>query len=378
MEVQSAYLKKRGKRFQGVLSWKDGDKWRQTTRMLQSTTKTAARRELTKWQEEEEKKESAAHGNSSTVLYVRSFIGGLEKSHRIEPSTVKDYRKTLRVIERSLGDAQLSALTSKDVQHWEEVLVHSGLSPVSVGKAHRLLKEALSHAVDVGDLRANPVAAVRPPKRPASRPNALDSQARKRLVSAINIIGDSRLTIAVRLALYCGTRISEVCGLKWEDIENDFSRLWVRRSIGRGMDGLYIKEPKTGKIRDVPISQALAEHLKAYKNMQFASSKSKGVAPSDAFFVVGNSYGGYCSPDIISHEWRALSSSMSLIGTEGRICTFHDLRHTFATAAIAAGVDVKTVSSILGHANAAMTLNVYASADPDAKKRAADIIERAI
>lgn len=55
-----------------------------------------------------------------------------------------------------------------------------------------------------------------------------------------------------------------------------------------------------------------------------------------------------------------------MIGTEGRICTFHDLRHTFATAAIAAGVDVKTVSSILGHANAAMMLNVYASADHDA------------
>ena len=145
--------------------------------MLQSTTKKAARREPTKWQEEEEKKESATHGDSSVVLYAGSFIGGLEKSHRIEPSTVKDYRKTLRVIERSLGDAQLSTLTSKDVQRWEEDLVHSGLSPVSVGKAHRLLKEVLSHAVDVGDLRINPVAAVRPPKRPASRPNALDSQA---------------------------------------------------------------------------------------------------------------------------------------------------------------------------------------------------------
>jgi integrase len=378
MEVQSAYLKKRGKRFQGVLSWKDGEKWRQTTRMLQSTTKTAARRELTKWQEEEEKKESAAHGNSSTVLYVRSFIGGLEKSHRIEPSTVKDYRKTLRVIERSLGDAQLSTLTSKDVQHWEEDLVHSGLSPVSVGKAHRLLKEALSHAVDVGDLRVNPVAAVRPPKRPASRPNALDDQSRKRLVATINGIGDSRLTIAIRLALYCGLRISEVCGLKWDDIEDDFSRLWVRRSIGRGVDGLYIKEPKTGKIRDVPISQALADHLKKYKSVQTKKSASKGAELSNAFFVVGTLYGRYCSPDMLSHEWRTISRTLNLIGTEGRICTFHDLRHTFATAAIAAGVDVKTVSSILGHANAAMTLNVYASADPDAKRRAADIIERAI
>ena len=49
---------------------------------------------------------------------------------------------------------------------------------------------------------------------------------------------------------------------------------------------------------------------------------------------------------------------------------FHDLRHTFATAAITSGADVKSVSSILGHANAAMTLNIYASADAEAKRRA--------
>jgi len=63
-----------------------------------------------------------------------------------------------------------------------------------------------------------------------------------------------------------------------------------------------------------------------------------------------------------------------LVGTQGRVPTFHDLRHTFATAAIAEGVDVKTVSSILGHTNAAMTLNVYASADPAAKRAAAKTI----
>jgi len=63
-----------------------------------------------------------------------------------------------------------------------------------------------------------------------------------------------------------------------------------------------------------------------------------------------------------------------LVGTQGRVPTFHDLRHTFATAAIAEGVDVKTVSSILGHTNAAMTLNVYASADPAAKRAAAETI----
>jgi integrase len=69
---------------------------------------------------------------------------------------------------------------------------------------------------------------------------------------------------------------------------------------------------------------------------------------------------------------------MGLVGTQGRRPTFHDLRHTFATFAIAEGIDVKTVSSIMGHANAAMTLDIYASADADAKRAAAMTIDEAM
>ena len=66
---------------------------------------------------------------------------------------------------------------------------------------------------------------------------------------------------------------------------------------------------------------------------------------------------------------------MGLVGTQGRRPTFHDLRHTSATFSITEGIDVKTVSSILGHANAAMTLNIYASTDTNAKQAAAATID---
>lgn len=80
-------------------------------------------------------------------------------------------------------------------------------------------------------------------------------------------------------------------------------------------------------------------------------------------------------PHGLWRPWKALADSMGLVGTQGRRPTFHDLRHTFATFAIAEGIDVKTVSSIMGHANAAMTLNIYASADADAKRAAAMTID---
>ena len=65
-------------------------------------------------------------------------------------------------------------------------------------------------------------------------------------------------------------------------------------------------------------------------------------------------------------------------GVLGKAPTFHDLRHTYATVAIASGVDVKTVSSVLGHSSAAMTLDVYAVADPVAKRMSAEVMASSI
>ena len=81
------------------------------------------------------------------------------------------------------------------------------------------------------------------------------------------------------------------------------------------------------------------------------------------------------APHTLSKGWKSIADSMGLVGTQGRRPTFHDLRHTFATYAISEGIDVKTVSSILGHSSAAMTLNIYASADPSSKRAAVETID---
>jgi integrase len=128
----------------------------------------------------------------------------------------------------------------------------------------------------------------------------------------------------------------------------------------------------------VPVPADLANILIGWQKTQRTRAVAAGVTFPGTLYVTGRIDGSYQSPEVVSHEWHALSKALGVRGTEGRIATFHDLRHTFATCAIAEGVDVKTVSSILGHANAAMTLNVYASADPDAKRRAAKTINAAM
>ena len=101
-------------------------------------------------------------------------------------------------------------------------------------------------------------------------------------------------------------------------------------------------------MRDIPLTIALAEKLKARKDAQETELIIAGLEPSEErmsqIYVLGEVDGSFMKPHGLWRPWKALADSMGLVGTQGRRPTFHDLRHTFATFAIAEGIDVKTVS----------------------------------
>ena len=103
-----------------------------------------------------------------------------------------------------------------------------------------------------------------------------------------------------------------------------------------------------------------------------------GVTPDDGEFgelyVCDTVDGRYYDPTLLSRAWKGLAESFDLIGTQGRRVTFHDLRHSFATRAIAGGADVKAVAAVLGHSDAHVTLSVYADADKESKARAVALV----
>ena len=139
-----------------------------------------------------------------------------------------------------------------------------------------------------------------------------------------------------------------------------------------------MKEPKTGgSRRELYAPSIIADMLTARLANAKAECLELGVPFDEDMYVTGGADGSFMQPHYLSHRWRIAADALELIGTEGNRPTFHDLRHTFATAAVTAGTDIKTVASMMGHANAAMTLNIYASADREAKKRGAAVVERA-
>ena len=92
-------------------------------------------------------------------------------------------------------------------------------------------------------------------------------------------------------------------------------------------------------------------------------------------YVVGHEDGRWRNPHTIGKDWVVISRLYGLRGTQSRSVTFHDVRHTLATAAISKGADIRSVSDMVGHENAAMTLNIYADADPHAKRRTIDMMD---
>lgn len=391
MFYTAAYLQERKdcKGWRGFLDYKDAEgKRRKKSKTLKATGKADAKRELAAWRAEMENAheielargpEAVSAANRTVPDYVDSFIDSLEARQAIEASSVKGYRSSAKFIRKEFSGVTVEDLKPEQVERWETKLTESGLSSSTVGKAHRLLKQAFKNAVNCRVVDFNPVDPVKPPKRRNKKAgiNALDVNGRTELLSRLEGMELTPVTVAARIALFTGLRRGEICALRWQDVDLEVGVIWVRQAIGEGKGGFYIKSAKTDKVRDVALPKSLADLLIEWRRVQRVRFAEKLSTLDEGSYVLGDPL-GYLSPHTLSRGWDLLAQTFGIRGTEGRLPTFHDLRHTWATMYLAAGGDVKTAASNLGHANAAMTLNVYASADPNAKREAARLTEVAM
>lgn len=153
-------------------------------------------------------------------------------------------------------------------------------------------------------------------------------------------------------------RIGEVCALTWNDIDFSTCTIYVRHTVSRvKTDNIHTKtelildEPKTtSSKRIVPISSKLFPILFEYKKI------------SHSLFVISNK-DSFISPRTFEDRFHKVMKKNNI-----EHFNYHALRHTFATRCIEAGVDVKTLSEILGHSNVSITLNTYVHSSLEMKK----------
>lgn len=263
--------------------------------------------------------------------------------HRVAHSTWLAYGTVLRAwIVPSIGSVELARLTPAHVEGMQATLTERGLSPGSVGRARRVLITVLADAVRDGRLVRDPARLARPPRPDAKPLRALAPAEVARVVEAAREAGT--MGSLVLLAVSTGLRRGELLALRWDDVTDAT---------------LTVRTGKTARSRRTISLPALARE---------AIERERGNGSVYVFSVDG----GRTGLQAVSAGWHAIAATA---GVTGRL---HDLRHTVASLLLSRGVPVTDVSAMLGHANAAITMSVYAHVLPGGRERTAAAVDAAL
>ncbi len=355
---------------------------KQTARNFRASSEREAQQEKARIHDQLEREAEFAaffpsEVSSPTTLedYLMDHIDRQEGNGSIEFSTAGNYRSLSKRLVRYLGDIPLKKITTAKVAKAEREMLENGLSRCVISDTHGHLRRELHRAVDEGIITVNPISRMRPPKVEKKDKNSLDAETRKRVMGIIDDMVESRLTLAIRMGLCEGLRNSEVCGLKWEDLDFESGVLKVRHAVVSSNGKVQEKITKTpASRRDIPLDPELARRLKRWASRIYDNEPQqlRGV------YVLGTEDGHFYQPSTLRWQFNSFVETNEIIGTTGKPPTFYALRHTFATMLLQAGVDPKTVASLMGHTSVSMTLDVYACTDPKAKAAAGAVLSQVI
>ena len=275
----------------------------------------------------------------------------LENSSRpvIKPSTYANYRSKLeKHVLPTLGDKELISLNAEKLQIWVEHLLAKGLSAASIRTVHRVLSSALQKAVVSRVLTLNPCVNVQLPSGERKRARALTMEQQNEIEQKARQSKGNEATV---IALYSGMRIGEISALTWENVDFENNQFHVCRTLQRITD-YEVTDNKTKVILDIPKSDMSYRTIPFGINMRNYLLSLKARSESD--YVVCCK-GSYAEPRVLSYRFNKLLEGSEIVGI-----TFHSLRHTYATRCVERNIDIVTLSRLLGHASAKMTLDTYA------------------
>lgn len=289
----------------------------------------------------------------------------------LRPTTQSGYENMIyNHVIPEIGKIPLNKLTQNDLQQFYTRLKNGGrqvrtdlygkgLSDRMVRGCHAMCRKGLEKAVADGLIRINPAIGCKLPPKKAKEMQVLTREEMQRFMLQAKADGYFELFL---LELSTGMRRGEIVALQWEDLNMQTGELHICRQATTVKGHIHISAPKTkSSIRTIilppDIVKILAEYKKRINSRWMFPSPVKEDAP-------------YHPSAVRKVLDRTLERA------ECKHIRFHDLRHTFATTALANGMDVKTLSAIIGHISSETTLNIYTHITDNMQRSAANKIEQ--
>lgn len=256
-------------------------------------------------------------------------------------------------ISGQIGELPIKYLTSQVITRFTGDLLSKELSRETVNLVLIVLGMGLSNAKEKYKITVPEIHLL---KTTRSQTRVF-SESEQQILARHLLSQSDVFSFGILFALYTGLRVGEVCALKWEDVTNNtihICKTMQRLKNAEGVTEIMILPPKTDSSdRIIPIPAALKTIIEQHRR--------------ESGYVLTRSNGRFTEPRLLQNKF---AGCLAECGIEK--VNFHTLRHTFATRCIEAGIDVKTLSELLGHSDVKTTLNRYVHSSFELKQKSID------
>lgn len=300
--------------------------------------------------------------SSPSAMTVKDVVEyHLNTKLNLSPNTLRSHRYTVgKYLSEGFGQKKASKVSRSDAKRWVKSLTEvkkdngENLSPKTVQNIVTLVSASYRTAIRDDILSVNPFDRIEMPKAEKKEAKFYDLPTAIRFVQLLDTVPDEEYNykVAILLAMMCGLRRGEICGILKNEVFESENLLKVRQSVYVEKGGVRAtKSPKTASsVRTVAVPPSLMEEIKKLNEINDYRKKMMGSLWKDAPSLIKSAYGDYMYPNLL-YKWLTEFEKKNDLPHLG----VHGLRHTYASMLVDLNLDIKTISSQLGHSGTVVT-----------------------